>query len=63
MGKGRGWRVFSPIEPNCPLPYTVQYRASTAVEGCQTGGCFSICASTTPKAQKRTAKGSILKEY
>ena len=58
--KGGGRRFFSQIEPNWPLPYTVQYRASTVpVPQFQS---FSICMSAMTRAQNMAAKGSILDE-
>ena len=63
MGKGRGLNIFSQIEPNWPLPYSTMplpWLRDARPKGWV--NCFSICASTMPRAQNWTAKCSILKE-
>ena len=66
-GKGEEGGASS-LKLNLTDPYrTVPYHAiaSTLVEGCQASGLghllqYSICASTMPRDQNRTEKGSIL---
>ena len=61
--KGGGWRFFSQIEPNWPLLYsTVPVPRLRDARPAGWVTCCSICASTMPRAQNWTAKGSTLKE-
>ena len=52
--RGGGGLFFTRIEPNWPLPYLRDAGPAGWVN------CFSICASTMPRAQNRAAEGSIL---
>ena len=61
MGGGR--HIFSQIEHHFPLPYSsMPVRLLRDARPAGWANCFSICLSTMPTAQNRTAKGSILKE-
>ena len=58
---GGGWGFFIQIEPNWPLPYStvpVPLLRDARPAGWVT--CYSICASTMPRAQNMTGKGSLL---
>ena len=61
--KGWGPQLFHQIEPNWPLPYsTVPVPRLRDARPAGWVTCCSICASTMPRAQNWTAKGSTLKE-
>ena len=65
LERKRGEGGASSRKLNLTDPCHTVYRASTMVEVWQAGGLghllqYSICASTMPRAQNRTEKGSIL---
>ena len=55
--------IFNQIEPNWPLLYST-LPVPLLMDARPAGwvNCFSICVSAMPRAQKRAAKASILKE-
>ena len=54
--RGGGWCFFTQVEPYWPMLYTVQYRASTMVEGCQTGGLGHLLQNIYARVQCREPK-------
>ena len=61
--KEGGRHFFHQVEPNWPLPYsTVQVPQLRDARQAGWVTFCSICASTMPRAQNRTAKGSTLME-
>ena len=61
--KGGGRHFFHQVEPNWPLPHsTVQVPQLRDARQAGWVTFCSICASTMPRVQNRTAKGSTLME-